>query len=75
MNTASIDNDHTLTVNQDGAIVVPASLVQNLRLRPGQHVDVVNDGLQLRLTRPEVHAFADWRDISHQLLDEDGNVT
>ncbi|MEM6576300.1 MAG: AbrB/MazE/SpoVT family DNA-binding domain-containing protein [Pseudomonadota bacterium] len=70
MNAANGYVEKTLTVNADGAIVVPAAMVADIELQPGQQVEVMHDGQQLRLTRPEVHAYADWRDISHQLLDD-----
>ncbi|MEM9531894.1 MAG: AbrB/MazE/SpoVT family DNA-binding domain-containing protein [Pseudomonadota bacterium] len=64
-----MSNVESLTVNRDGCIVIPATVVDQLDLAPGQSVDVVSDEKQLRLSRPEVHAYADWRHISHGLLD------
>ncbi len=75
MNAASMTHERTLTVNHDGGIDVPPSLVENLRLQPGQQVDVVSDGRQLRITSTKFHGFADWREISHQLLDEQDTAT
>ncbi len=70
MTTPGPEIDHCLTVNQNGAIVVPSALVAALELLPGQQVEVMHDGQQLRLAPPQVHLYADWRDLSHQLLDE-----
>ena len=66
----AMSNVESLTVNHDGCIVIPAAVVDQLDLAPGQSVDVVSDEKQLRLSRPEVHAYADWRHISHGLLDD-----
>ena len=59
-----------LTVKEDGSLVVPPQVVGTLALQPGEPVDVVNEGHQLRLTRPGLHLYAAWRDISHELLDD-----
>lgn len=64
---------HSVRINSSGRLRLPDEVVECLQLQFGDEllIRIIDQTLEVRKAKGSVHPYADWRAISHDLIDED----